>query len=109
MKRKRNLELCPDIERPSEFAAMWQLWWTRIQPSWCGCDSLLRNLPVNAGWEPIFRCGPNSLALVIMALSWWIHSVKDNEEFSVDLRDAIDDVSWVVLGLIDAAVEASGK
>jgi hypothetical protein len=109
MKRKRNLELCPDIERPSKFMAMWRLWWTRIQPSWCGCDSLLRNLPVNAGWEPIFRCGPNGLALVIMALSWWIHSVKDNEEFSVDLRDAIDDVSWVVLGLIDAAVEASGK
>ena len=56
---------------------------------------------MDADWEPVLCGGPNGFALVIMALSWWIHAAKADEEFDVDLRNAIDDVNWVILKLID--------
>jgi hypothetical protein len=32
---------------------------------------------MDADWEPILHGGPNSLALVILVLSWWIHTCNN--------------------------------
>ena len=109
MKRKRNPELHPTIERISEFAAAWKQWWVKIQPSWHGGESLTRILPAVADWEPILRGGPNGLALVILALSWWIQTVNDNAVFDADLCNAIEDVNWVLLELIEVVSARGGK
>jgi hypothetical protein len=109
MKRRRLPELCPQIERLSEFAAMWKQWWVKMQPSWRERESLIRILPVDADWEPMLHGGPNSFALVILALSWWIHSAKADEEFDVDLRNAINDVNWVVLELKNVVAATLGS
>jgi hypothetical protein len=100
MKRRKLPEVCPHIEAPSEFGAMWKQWWAKMQPSWCQCESLIRIVPADADWEPILHGGSNGLSLVVMALSWWIDSTKDGGEFDVDLRDAIDDVKWVLSELV---------
>jgi hypothetical protein len=103
MKCKRLPELCPNIERPSEFAARWKQWWVKMQPSWCAGESLIRILPVDTDWEPILCAGPNGLSLVILILSWWIHGVKDREVVDRDLCNAIDDVNWVIMELLVVA------
>lgn len=101
MKRRRLLELYPTIEKLSEFAATWKQWWVKMQPSWRGGESLIKILPTDADWEPVLRGGPNGLALVVLALSWWIHAANDDKILNVELRSAIDDVNWVLLELID--------
>ncbi|KAF8502335.1 hypothetical protein F5888DRAFT_1800820 [Russula emetica] len=74
-------------------------WWAKMQPSWRECESLIRALPADADWELIVRGGPNGLALVVMALFWWIHATKDDEELDVEILNAIEDVNWVFIEL----------
>src|SRR5882757_275973 len=107
MKRKRLPEVCPAIEAPSEFGAMWKQWWARMQPSWRGCESLVRVVPADADWEPILRRGSNGLFLVIMALSWWINSTKG--DLDMELRGAIEDVKWVFSELVAATSAANSE
>jgi hypothetical protein len=96
IKRKRLVSLLPPVEKPSEFGAMWMLWWVRMQPTWRGGESLVKTLPIDADWEPILRGGSNGLSMVVMALSWWVHATGQNGQQDLELSVAIDDVKWVL-------------
>jgi hypothetical protein len=108
IKRKKAPDLYPDIERPSEFGAVWKQWWVKMQPPWRECESLIRILPADPDWDPIFRGGSNGLSLVLMSLSWWIHLTKDDKEYNAELCGAIDDVTWVISELVAELSVANG-
>ncbi|KAH9955191.1 hypothetical protein BGW80DRAFT_1566314 [Lactifluus volemus] len=100
IKRKRVVSLLPSIEKPSEFGAMWMLWWVKMQPTWRGGESLVKTLPTEANWEPILRGGSNGLSMVVMALSWWVHAMGLNGQQDLELLVAINDVKWALSELV---------
>lgn len=76
-----------------------------MQPSWREGESLLRTPPEHADiadWNTISYAGSNGFALVVTALSWWIVSTNDDEKHSEELSTAIDDVQWVLSGVVKA-------
>lgn len=75
IKYKKAMNLTSHIEKPSEFGAMWMLWWVKMQPTWCGGKSLIKTLPTE---EPILHGGSNGLCMVIMALSWWVYAIESD-------------------------------
>jgi hypothetical protein len=94
------VSLLPSIEKPSEFGAMWMLWWVKMQPTWRGGESLVKTLPTEANWEPILRGGSNGLSMVVMALSWWVHAMGLNGQQDLELLVAINDVKWALSELV---------
>jgi hypothetical protein len=105
IKRKKSPKYQPDIDQPSEFGATWKQWWINMQPSWRKGESLLtRTLPENVDWdwETLSHGGLKGLLLVVMTLSWWISATKGDSEFDLELRNAIDDVKWVLGELVAA-------
>jgi hypothetical protein len=100
IKRKRAVSLLPPVKKPSEFGAMWMLWWVKMQPTWRGGESLVKTLPIDADWEPILRGGSNGLSMVLVALSWWVHAMGLNGEQDLKLSMAIEDVKWVLSELV---------
>ncbi|KAI0245466.1 hypothetical protein BJV78DRAFT_1287779 [Lactifluus subvellereus] len=100
IKRKRLISLLPHIEKPSEFGAVWRMWWVKMQPAWRGGESLVKTLPPDADWEPILRGGSNGLSMVVIALSWWIHATGSDIDHDLELSATIDDVKWVFSELV---------
>ncbi|KAI0245561.1 hypothetical protein BJV78DRAFT_1137642 [Lactifluus subvellereus] len=100
IKRKRLISLLPHIEKPSEFGAVWRMWWVKMQPAWRGGESLVKTLPPDADWEPILRGSSNGLSMVVIALSWWIHATGSDIDHDLELSAAIDDVKWVFSELV---------
>jgi hypothetical protein len=46
-------------------------------------------------WDTLRRGGPNGFFIVILAFSWWVEAM-DGRVGDAELRDALDDVIWVV-------------
>jgi len=107
IKCKRIISLLPQIEKPSEFGAIWMLWWVKMQPTWRGGESLNKTLPTDANWEPILRGGSNGLSMVVMALSWWIQAIGSIQQQDEKLSTAIHDVTWVLSKLVSMLSSAS--
>ena len=81
-----------------------------MQPEWRKGDPLVKTVPADVNWALLIRGGSNGLALVVMALSWWVGAVDAPD---VDLLAAIDDVNWVLAELVATlsltTVETSSK
>lgn len=88
------------------------LWWVKLQPAWREGKALVKSVPANADWEPVFRGGSNGLLLTIVALSWWVSVIDPDDQYSL-LLEAINDVSWVLSELVSmlptASLETSKK
>ena len=97
IKRNKSIEKFPLIENPSEYGATWKRWWIAIQPEWREGESFVKTVPADADWTNLRCGGSNGLALVVMALSWWVGATGTPDS---DLTAAIDDVKWVVSELV---------
>jgi hypothetical protein len=71
-----------------------------MQPPWREGELLSRDVPADVDWEPILRGGSNGLALIVMALSWWIHSSNAGSGVDEELHGAISDVHWVLSQIV---------
>ena len=112
LKHKRPVSLVLPIKKPSDFGAAWMLWWVKLQPAWREGKSLVKTVPANADWEPVFQGGSNGFLLAIVALSWWVSMIDPDDQYSL-LLEAINDVSWVLSELVPmlptASLETSKK
>ena len=79
-----------------------------MQPTWRGGELLVKIMPTDANWEPIFYGGTNGLFMAIIALSWWIHTMELNGQKDLKFLVAIDDVKWV-LSKLSAELTAKKK
>ena len=68
-----------------------------MQLEWCKGDSLVKTVPADVDWGLLMRGGSNGLAIVIVALSWWVNAT---DAPNLDLSSAIDDVNWVLSELV---------
>ena len=71
-----------------------------MQPAWRNGDAMVKVAPADADWEPILRGGPNGLAVVVTALSWWVLAIEPDDQNPLELLEAIGDVSWVLSELL---------
>jgi hypothetical protein len=112
IKRKKLINLLPNIAKPSEFGVAWMAWWVNMQPAWRGQESLVKTSPADGDWEPILRGGSNGLSMVVAALSWWVSAIGPDNQHGLELLAAIEDVSWVLselVALLSAASMETGK
>ena len=81
-----------------------------MQPPWREGELLSRDVPADVDWEPILCGGSNGLALIVMALSWWIHSSNAGSSIDGELHEAISDVHWVLSEIVASlAAQPGGK
>jgi hypothetical protein len=63
---------------------------------------LSRNVEKNERWDRATKGGLNGIIMILIALTWWYLSIRDEDdkhEFSLVLND----VSWVVGKLVTSA------
>jgi len=68
-----------------------------MQPTWREGESVVKIVPADVDWMSLMRGGSNGLSLVVMALSWWVYSMKAPDS---GLLEAIGDVQWVFSQLV---------
>jgi hypothetical protein len=61
-------------------------------------------------WEPLYAPGANGMLGPVACLYWWGHAVLDKDGGCVKVNgdikewtDAVEDVTWVLVGLIKHA------
>ena len=105
IKRGRKFSAWPKIPDVAAYGTSWWTWWESIQPSWRlsqGKSGLSHQFPAvypDNPWSSVFCGGGNGLCLVVVALAWWVVALQGNVE-GKDLENAVDDVSWVLDGMI---------
>ncbi|PIL23669.1 hypothetical protein GSI_13418 [Ganoderma sinense ZZ0214-1] len=66
---------------------------------------LLRSAPRDdSEWSEVRKGSCNGIFMVLVCLSWWLHAVQDSGDVGnmADLRDAVEDVKWVLLQITPA-------
>jgi hypothetical protein len=105
MQRHRMWDKAPPVEKASEFGATWRGWWKILQPQWrisddeCG-GSLVRNGPSDEKWPNLLKGGGNGFVLVLLSLSWWMMSEKDESRKAEESSSAFEDVQWVLQQMV---------
>lgn len=96
IKRHLNKKHEP-ITVSTDYASRFEAWWKAIQPLWRigSGSSLLRDIPVNETWTSLRKGGSAGLYIVVMALSWWIASLRADSDFSRAWA-LVDDITWVL-------------
>jgi hypothetical protein len=84
----------------SDYGSRFQAWWKAIQPSWrlTSSTSLSRDVPANSAketWAGLKKGGSAGLYVVVMALSWWIASLKGDLGDS-RVYETVNDIAWVL-------------
>ena len=102
---RRNFEKIPDIPSLQKYRELWVCWWTSLQPPWrCMTDwPLPRSSSTDGPWNDLLVGGKDGLFVVVMTLSWWINeSANKGVGCSLQLKEAVADVSWVLSKFISA-------
>ncbi|KAJ7118002.1 hypothetical protein C8R43DRAFT_839189, partial [Mycena crocata] len=81
----------PAITMP-KFATEWVAWWRDINPPWRMREGELVREGTGS-WDCMRFPGQNGFLNVVIALKWWREAL---EEESVEWRDAVLDVTWVI-------------
>jgi hypothetical protein len=69
-----------------------------MQPSWrltASGTSLSRDVPAKETWVGLKKGGSAGLYVVVMALSWWIASLKGNLD-DLQVYETVNDIVWVL-------------
>lgn len=92
------------------FGNKWQAWWIALQPDWRELESE-DNLPspketYGDDWSGLIKPGPNGVLGVVACLYWWGCTVQKKVEGIkvagniVEWMQAVEDVGWVLEGLV---------
>jgi len=98
LKNGRKYSILPKIKDIGQYKLSWQSWWQVLQPEWRklqGSATLVDASLEGEQWEALRRGGPNGVFMVVLALAWWAAALGDMSD-DEELRDAIDDVAWVM-------------
>ena len=100
MQRHRLWDKAPQMDKASEFGAMWRGWWKVLQPDWRtpndGDWPLVCDGPTSEGWPKLLKGGGNGFALVLLSLSWWMMREKDETRKTTESSSVFEDVEWVL-------------
>ncbi|KAJ7054881.1 hypothetical protein C8F01DRAFT_994969, partial [Mycena amicta] len=84
----------------------WWAWWNKDQPEW---REVVNNRPSREdrngrSWGGLVAPGKNGTLSVVASLYWWGGSLKRVASVSQPWLDAVEDVTWVLDGLREAAL-----
>ncbi|KAK7020342.1 hypothetical protein R3P38DRAFT_2535224 [Favolaschia claudopus] len=95
----------PNVDKPAEYAVIWQAWWDSMQPSW-------RTKEENGGWSvvkgygqggrewgPLYHWGVNGVLSIVASLFCWGVAVKGNADLRATWELAVNDVVWMLEGM----------
>ncbi|KIJ91103.1 hypothetical protein K443DRAFT_126330 [Laccaria amethystina LaAM-08-1] len=80
-----------------DYGSRFQLWWRAIQPDWRKQTDgpLSRDVPDKESWASLKKGGSAGLYIVVMALSWWVLTLKAGSD-DPQVWATIDDITWVL-------------
>ena len=90
----------PTIESVQTYKDEWVKWWTKAQLEWRNVERwpFSQDNTGTGDWGDLFSSGKDGLYIVIMSLSWWVHTLDLGADSKV--YEAISDVSWVMEHII---------
>jgi len=74
-----------------------------MQPSWrvLSDGGYSKAIPTDETWSNLGKGGSAGLYVVVVALSWWVHVVQEDEDLT--LWAVVDDICWVLWQLCEKA------
>ncbi|KAK6980529.1 hypothetical protein R3P38DRAFT_2579910 [Favolaschia claudopus] len=95
----------PKVEKPEDYAAIWQAWWDSLQPSWREKDGDGR-WSVTKGyaqggreWGPLYHWGVNGVLTIVASLLCWGEAVREDVGLRKTWELAVGDVVWMLEGM----------
>lgn len=73
------------------------MWWRAVQPEWRKQTDgpLSRDAPEQESWASLKKGGSAGLYIVVMALSWWVVTLRDISD-DPQICATVDDLTWVL-------------
>ncbi|KAI0061780.1 hypothetical protein BV25DRAFT_1804975, partial [Artomyces pyxidatus] len=107
--RGRDFAKPPDVGKPTEFAAIWRKWWTKLQPDWRGVTWPLDRTGAGPSedWAELLKSGRSGFEVIVITLSWWLKVVSTDKQRR-EWESAVEDVAWVLEHMVKYAVSSTG-
>ncbi|KAJ7050234.1 hypothetical protein C8F01DRAFT_1001054 [Mycena amicta] len=105
IRSRRKAGKATKIPNVSLYAKEWWSWWGKSQPSWRKVKDgrPARTKADGRSWEGLVVPGLNGMISVVASLYWWgCVLAEKNQGMSQDWKDAVEDVIWVVNGLVES-------
>jgi hypothetical protein len=100
IKCRKLASIHPHVVNTEEFGTNFKKWCALMQRTWRKGESLLRNPPAKANWDTLKCGGSNGLALVVMALAWWVRVLNPGQKHCARLLAVVEDLTWVLSQLL---------
>jgi hypothetical protein len=91
----RNASAAPDITDIEDWARLWRVWWTGMQPASRGGEKLLRVVDAAEEWVELRKGSINGFYNVVISLGWWIQAAATAPELA-EATQMVDDAIWVM-------------
>ncbi|KAJ7025313.1 hypothetical protein C8F04DRAFT_1191583 [Mycena alexandri] len=107
IKGGRDRATMPVVNNVGKYVQEWDRWWGGLQPKWRRRDrdgNLMAGGEVGYGdnWGVLCRAGPNGCLSVVASLYLWGTGQKQTPELQERWRGAVQDVTWMLEGLIES-------
>ncbi|VDC03944.1 unnamed protein product [Peniophora sp. CBMAI 1063] len=97
--RGRKFASPPTISNVKKYGTIMREWYTVMMPTWHHSEEtewpLRRVMAARDSWENVKRGGANSLAIFIIALSWWFSQATKESEIA-DASSVCEDLVFVL-------------
>lgn len=92
----------PPMKDFDDFVVAYRQWFDALNPSWRFKNNAGRWIASgNGDWDSFKKPGPNGLLSVLACLKWWIDEEQRLEKVSDSWVEAVADLVWVLLGLVE--------
>ncbi|KAJ7061108.1 hypothetical protein C8F01DRAFT_1252747 [Mycena amicta] len=95
------------VGNESLYGRQWWAWWNKTQPGWREIENDCPKREERNGrpWGAMVAPGKNGILSVLASLYWWGGSLRRVGSATQSWMDALEDVTWVLEGLKEVALE----